>query len=72
MVRARLSISSSTDDVEVRVNNTAVGSTTYDATGRTRDRTHAIVYDVPLEDGDEITVPGPRASTAQPAQTTWC
>ena len=56
MARARLSISSSSNPtVEVRVNNTPVGSTTYDTTGSNQDRT-AIAYDVALEDGDEITV----------------
>ena len=56
MARARLSISSSSNPtVEVRVNNTPVGSTTYDTTGSNQDRT-TIAYDVALEDGDEITV----------------
>ena len=54
--RCRASITSSSDPMmQLRVNDTPIGTAVYSVTGSNQDRT-CVVYDVPLEAGDEVTM----------------
>ena len=54
--RCRASITSSSDPTaQLRVNNYPIGTAVYSTTGANQDRT-IVVYDVPLDAGDEVSL----------------